>query len=382
MGFYLRKSISVGPLRFNLSKSGVGVSAGFKGFRVGMGPRGNYVHMGRGGLYYRATIPSASPTYRSGAMANAQSALPNATPPEASVGPMVGIESGCVTKMVDSSSAQLLEELNGKRKLLRSWPWVLVIALSGALYAMRAAWPEWALASLIVVGALGTIAASVYDRLRKSVVVFYEMEPQIEAAFGEFHAAATALAGTKRVWHKLAAARVRDSKYHAGADHLIERRQTSVRRAEPPYVKTNVETVAIGVGRQTLHFFPDRVLVFDSNGVGAVGYDTLRIAVGTTSFIEEEGVPSDAKVVDKTWKYVNKRGGPDKRFKENRELPVCQYETMHFSSDSGLNEQIMLSHCGAGAPFGAAIAKLGAVLARQPAAQPEARKHNRASASA
>jgi hypothetical protein len=28
MGFYLRKSVSVGPLRFNLSKSGVGVSAG------------------------------------------------------------------------------------------------------------------------------------------------------------------------------------------------------------------------------------------------------------------------------------------------------------------------------------------------------------------
>jgi hypothetical protein len=30
MGFYLRKSISVGPLRFNLSKSGIGVSAGVK----------------------------------------------------------------------------------------------------------------------------------------------------------------------------------------------------------------------------------------------------------------------------------------------------------------------------------------------------------------
>lgn len=56
MGFYLRKSISVGPLRFNLSKSGIGVSAGVKGLRFGVGPRGNYIHMGRGGLYYRATL--------------------------------------------------------------------------------------------------------------------------------------------------------------------------------------------------------------------------------------------------------------------------------------------------------------------------------------
>lgn len=58
MGIYTRKAISVGPFRFNLSKSGVGISVGVKGFRVGMGPRGNYVHMGRGGLYYGKSLPS------------------------------------------------------------------------------------------------------------------------------------------------------------------------------------------------------------------------------------------------------------------------------------------------------------------------------------
>jgi hypothetical protein len=35
MGFYIRKAISVGPFRFNLSKSGIGVSAGIKGLRPG-----------------------------------------------------------------------------------------------------------------------------------------------------------------------------------------------------------------------------------------------------------------------------------------------------------------------------------------------------------
>ena len=33
MGFYIRKSLSAGPFRFNLSKSGVGVSVGVPGFR-------------------------------------------------------------------------------------------------------------------------------------------------------------------------------------------------------------------------------------------------------------------------------------------------------------------------------------------------------------
>ena len=59
MGFYLRKSISAGPFRFNLSGSGLGLSVGVKGFRVGTGPRGNYVHMGRDGLYYRASFGGA-----------------------------------------------------------------------------------------------------------------------------------------------------------------------------------------------------------------------------------------------------------------------------------------------------------------------------------
>ena len=53
MGWYLRKSLKIGPVRFNLSKSGIGTSIGVKGLRLGTGPKGPYVHGGRGGLYFR-----------------------------------------------------------------------------------------------------------------------------------------------------------------------------------------------------------------------------------------------------------------------------------------------------------------------------------------
>ena len=68
MGFYIRKALKVGLLRFNLSKSGVGVSAGIKGLRLGTGPRGNYVHMGRGGLHFRKSLnpPGGRATGRPG----------------------------------------------------------------------------------------------------------------------------------------------------------------------------------------------------------------------------------------------------------------------------------------------------------------------------
>ena len=48
MAFYIRKAVKVGPFRFNLSKSGVGVSGGVTGLRMGTCPRGNYVHMSHG----------------------------------------------------------------------------------------------------------------------------------------------------------------------------------------------------------------------------------------------------------------------------------------------------------------------------------------------
>jgi len=59
MGWYIRKSFNIGPLRLNLSKSGIGSSVGTKGFRLGKKPNGKqYVHAGRYGLYFKQNINS------------------------------------------------------------------------------------------------------------------------------------------------------------------------------------------------------------------------------------------------------------------------------------------------------------------------------------
>lgn len=56
MGFFIRKAFKAGPVRFNLSKGGVGVSAGVTGARIGLNRRGAYVYGGRHGLYYREQV--------------------------------------------------------------------------------------------------------------------------------------------------------------------------------------------------------------------------------------------------------------------------------------------------------------------------------------
>ena len=68
MGFYLRKAFRAGPIRFNLSKSGIGLSAGVTGARLGMSSAGRtYVHGGRGGVYYRKSLGGGSRQGTSGA---------------------------------------------------------------------------------------------------------------------------------------------------------------------------------------------------------------------------------------------------------------------------------------------------------------------------
>lgn len=56
MGFYYRKSVSFGPFRVNVSKSGVGYSIGGRGFRTGVS--------GGGRRYTTFSIPGTGMGYR------------------------------------------------------------------------------------------------------------------------------------------------------------------------------------------------------------------------------------------------------------------------------------------------------------------------------
>jgi hypothetical protein len=348
MGFYIRKSLRVGPVRFNLSKSGIGVSAGIKGLRVGSGPRGNYIHMGRGGLYYRATLPSGG--------ANTPT-LPSAptTPPLATTDAMTEIESGSVRQMTDSSSENLLRELNEKRRKWRLRPWVLVFSLVVAPQLSAVGAPEAAAAILMLLGLVATPFVAYWDRMRRTTVLLYDIEADAVTPYEQLHDAFDALIGCARTWHMSAKGATRDRKRNAGASTLVQRKRVTLSKTPPNTVKTNIDVPSIPVGRQVLCFFPDRLLVFDRDGVGAVSYRDLNVGIRASRFIEDEGVPSDAEVVGQTWRYVNKNGGPDKRFKNNRQLPICLYEEVEFTSGTGLNEVIQLSKTAVGSQLAVTI---------------------------
>lgn len=346
MGFYVRKSVSVGPFRFNFSSSGVGVSAGVKGFRVGTGPRGNYISVGRGGLYYRATFPAGtSRTMRTNPPAQpvpvpqVDNRPSQATP---GVGPMVAIESADVSEMQDSSSTELLNELNGKANRPNYWKWTAAASIILLWIIAKTESPTALIIGFIVLAGL-TIYVGIRDALAKTAVLCYQLDGPNEQSFEKLHSAFSDVSKCHKIWRIDSTGKVHDRKYHAGAGALITRKEISFGKGLPPNVKSNLEVPLVRAGAISLYFMPDRILVYSASGVGAVSYKDLQFYGEHQCFIETDSVPRDAEVVDHTWRYVNKNGGPDKRFKDNRKLPVALYEELHFRSSSGLNEVFQTS---------------------------------------
>jgi hypothetical protein len=261
---------------------------------------------------------------------------------------MEAISSGPVAKMVDSSSLRLLSELEEKRKRIVWWPFAAAGAVLSVIGMIVAGLNYRVISPIGVLLAFGVAAAYLHDAVAKSVVIMYDLDDSIRSAFQGVHESVLGFARCGATWHVDAKAHVYDPKYHAGAGQLVERKRISVRAHDPPYVKTNVTTVCIPIGNRFLYFFPDRMLVYGSEGVGAVSYDELKIEIGAKRFIEEDSVPFDATIVDRTWRYVNRDGGPDRRFTSNRELPICLYEELYLLSSSGLNEVLQVSCPGLG----------------------------------
>src|SRR5262249_40843142 len=88
----------------------------------------------------------------------------------------------------------------------------------------------------------------------------------------------------------------------------------------------------------------DLLLVYQGDQYGAVSYESLSVECSPTRFIEDGNLPRDAQIVDHTWKYVNKSGGPDRRFSNNRQLPVVQYAHLEIKSTTGLNIHLQASN--------------------------------------
>lgn len=337
--FYLRKSIKAGPFRMNLSKSGIGVSAGIPGLRIGTGPRGSYVRMGVGGVQYRSTLGNKRPKVRRPVNSPSSSQVVEGFSPGDVV--MSDVTGAASAELVPAQPSQLVEQLNAAAKWTALWPFVLVITIVLGLVAS----PFILLAGL-------PLTAWVWwrDKTRRTVVVFYEIDGPDQVHYQRLVDAFGEVQQSQRAWHIVASGAVTTAYQHkvnAGASSLVTRQDLARGLAPSPHISSNIAIPTLRSPGRTVYFLPDRVLVKDGKTYVDVPYPALQFSGLEQRFIEEGPVPADSVMVGSTWQYVNKKGGPDRRFKNNRQLPILQYGRFEMTTSAGLRVIWQFSRCAA-----------------------------------
>ncbi|PUZ29360.1 hypothetical protein DCC81_07865 [Chitinophaga parva] len=205
------------------------------------------------------------------------------------------------------------------------------------------------------------------DKQRLEIVLHYDMDDRYQKVYEQFRAHFSVFSRSSGIWQYLNAQSTYDQKRNAGAGKLIDRvrvRGVFDNSIPAPYFVTNVAIPCILLSNLEMYFLPERLLIRRGNTFAAVFYKNLQISGSTIRFIESDPLPSDAVVVDYTWQYVNKNGGPDRRFNNNRKLPVCNYSEYKFTSGTGIFEIITTSKVAVMDPFANFLAAIGGLQAR------------------
>ena len=211
---------------------------------------------------------------------------------------------------------------------------LLFFAHSGALGAVS-----------VILGVTVTAAAWIWESKRRTVSITYDLDDDSVSLFKQVISAFNNLASNKRVWVLQASRDIKqlqEAKLNAGAGRLVDRIDVQIGEGNPPWVVTNISVPVLTTKATSLYMMPDGILVYDKAGVGFVDYEGVSTVSNTTNFIEERP-PRDSMVVGQTWKHPNKDGGPDKRFKDNYQIPICLYGELQISSQSGLFLYLMTS---------------------------------------
>ncbi|WP_258366768.1 hypothetical protein [Curtobacterium sp. MCSS17_011] len=228
----------------------------------------------------------------------------------------------------------IVQQLNEAARRPR-WGWIAAIAA----FVIGAALMPWGL----IVWALaipGCWWLFLRDGLRKNVVLFYDLEGSAALWFDRFVTSWDATSSSDKLWRTVRSGQVQTTYQHkvnAGVGSIVQRVTAEARIQQPKYLSTNIDIPTVRAGKEVLYFLPDRLLVGSGKRYSDVGYRHLTVRRSATRFVEQPGqVPKDTQLIGETWQYVNVKGGPDRRFKNNPTLPVVQYGQLDISTAQGL----------------------------------------------
>jgi len=232
---------------------------------------------------------------------------------------------------------------------------------------------------LVVLGG-GALLVLVLHRARKAkmnISLTYKgnLDEETSARFSSVRKALEGLGSSGRIW------RLPDSARLPGAGEVApspERELVRVGLLPTPGIRADVPIWGIEAGDESIFFFPEGALIYTDDHYDPLPYNSLKVAFFSGRFFEEEDLPDDATVVDRTWRFSRPDGSPDPRYKkDNVEIPIVLYGLLEMSTPSLPKVRLKVSDRRAAARFASTF---GAKISMEEPAEKKAghEEHRRA----
>lgn len=330
MGFRYRKSINLGGgFRVNISKSGIGYSWGVKGARITKTARGTT----RGTV----GIPGTGISYvKETRKKNNQRNTGYSNKP---------VNNGYDTDVLDSHSTEKVNVLEYQPAEYKSLLDTIKRVQNINLLSTILIWSFlFSAVPLFIFTGIAGIILKFYTHTKLAISMDYEFDEESKKSYENLNATWMSLNENKKFWQTISETQYQSGKMHGGAKKGVARIPARAISKIPYFIKPNINTFGLQLRKQQLFFLPDKLLIISGKKVGAINYDDITMELETTRFIESESIPNDAKIIGQTWLKVNKNGTPDKRYKDNRQVPICEYGKIVVESGSTLHVELMCSN--------------------------------------
>lgn len=328
MGFRFRKSINLGGgFRINLSKSGIGYSFGVPGMR--------WTQMANGRTRSTYSIPGTGLAYISESSSdgngNRSDYQPQPQPQRQEYLPEDGSLSYSASTDIqqDEENAgydDFLEQVKTARSNRRNFTVAMWLTVILSLF----------IPFLFVIPII-LLVIRFKNPNDYTVDLNYNFDDSYNDYYANLDDFLARLTSNNRIWGIQTSYKHNNTKYTSGANTTSERTLVQLTRGNAPYIKSNITPYMMVFMNKRFYFLPDRILIDGAEDVYSLRYSEINCEFATARFVEDETVPTDAEVIDHTWRYVNKDGSPDRRFRDNYQIPVCLYGTMKLTSNNGLD---------------------------------------------
>jgi hypothetical protein len=334
MGIRFRKSVNLGPVRVNLSKSGIGYSAGVKGARLTKLANGrNRTTLGipGTGLTY-VTETSSAKHNNTKKQADNQEQTSTFSKQELILQVKKLLKALPITQLTEDNARPIVEQVENYYKLERKCLYAIPVAF--ILFSWHPAAAVLAVVSTI-------IGSNVI--LKRVKIDLDELQSQYISNQYDFAIVWKSIKKCERIMLKISEIDIIDEGNYRLLD-ILDFTNIVSKNKLPKVFKYSGEYLYLYYDPFKIIFLSRGLLLIKNTQVSFVEYNQILFDIGAYNIPDTSLLTKDTKIINRTWLYTKADGSPDRRMKDNVEIPICLYGILSMNIKNFLNIQLLLSN--------------------------------------